>query len=93
MVEAELAQRSLGSARFQGFAKVPAQPTCGTSWSTDPGNSAPPPDGPLPADMGVIVSSQMTKSGSKISGDTAHIVVVRRIRATRPIPGTPAPAS
>ena len=33
---------------FKGFAKMPAQPACGTGWSTSPGNSAPPPTGRSP---------------------------------------------
>jgi len=64
-------------ASFKGFALNPKTPSCGTDWSTDPGNSAPPPAGPLPAFMGVIVSSSITKSGSQISGNTPHIVVVQ----------------
>jgi hypothetical protein len=48
-----------------------------TPWSTDPGNSSNPPAGPLPAFMGVIAASTVTKSGSQISGDTTHIVVVQ----------------
>jgi Bacterial Ig-like domain (group 1) len=64
-------------AAFKGYAINPATPSCGTGWSTDPGNSAPPPAGPLPAFMGVIVSSSISKSGSQISGDTPHIVVVQ----------------
>ena len=32
---------------FKGYAKRPASPSCGTTWSTDPGNSAPPPNEPL----------------------------------------------
>jgi uncharacterized repeat protein (TIGR01451 family) len=64
-------------AAFKGFALNPAVPACGTGWSTDPGNSAPPPAGPLPAYMAVIVSSAVTQSGSQISGDTAHIVIVK----------------
>jgi hypothetical protein len=62
---------------FKGYALNPATPACGTTWSTDPGNSAPPPAGPLPAFMGVIVSSSITMSGMQISGNTAHIVVVQ----------------
>lgn len=62
---------------FKGFAKNPATPTCGTGWSTDPGNSAPPPAAPLPAYMGVIASSSIGKSGSQISGNTKSIVVVK----------------
>jgi hypothetical protein len=62
---------------FKGFALNPTMPSCGVGWSTDPGNSAPPPPGPLPAFMGVIVTSSSSQSGSQISGDTAHIVVVQ----------------
>jgi hypothetical protein len=62
---------------FKGFAKNPATPSCNAPWSTDPGNSAPPPAGPLPAFMGVIVTSSSSKSGSTISGNTPSIVVVR----------------
>jgi hypothetical protein len=77
------------SPSFKGFAKNPAQPSCGTSWTSRPGNSSRPPSGPLPADMGVIVSSTITKSGSKISGDTAHIVVVKTDPGYQPNPGHP----
>ncbi len=64
-------------AAFKGFALNPKTPSCGTGWSTDPGNSAPPPAGPLPAFMGVIVTSSTSQSGSQISGNTPHIVVVQ----------------
>ncbi|HEV2035956.1 MAG TPA: hypothetical protein VGU71_17475, partial [Candidatus Dormibacteraeota bacterium] len=62
---------------FKGFAENPTPPSCGTGWSADPGNSTPPPDGPLPAYMAVIVTSSADKSGSTISGNTVHIVVVQ----------------
>jgi len=62
---------------FKGFAKNPTSPSCGTTWTTDPGNSAPPPAGPLPAYVQVIVTSKATKSGSQISGDILHILIVR----------------
>jgi PKD repeat protein len=64
-------------AAFKGYAKSPATPTCGATWKTDPGNSAPPPAGPLPAFMGVISTDSATKSGAQISGTTPHIVVVQ----------------
>ncbi|MEP6978838.1 MAG: hypothetical protein ABI948_12375 [Thermoleophilia bacterium] len=64
-------------AAFKGFAKDPASPSCGSGWSTDPGNSAPPPAGPLPPFMAVIVSSSISKSGSTISGNSPHIVIVQ----------------
>jgi hypothetical protein len=74
-------------ASFKGFAERPATPTCGAIWSTDPGNSPPPPAGPLPTYMGVIVSSGITKFGPVIVGDTLHIVVVRTDRGYKPNPG------
>jgi hypothetical protein len=64
-------------AAFKGFEDTPATVTCGTSWSTDPGNSTPPPAGPLPSYMAVIVSSSIRESGSSISGNTLHMVVVK----------------
>jgi hypothetical protein len=76
-------------ASFKGFALRPSQPSCGTNWSTDPGNSAPPPNGPLPPDMGVIVSSKITQSGAQISGNAQHIVVVKTDRGYQPNPGHP----
>jgi hypothetical protein len=72
---------------LKGFAETPATPSCGTGWGADPGNSTPPPNGPLPAVMGVIVSSKITKSGSQISGDTVHIVVVKTNPGYQPNPG------
>jgi hypothetical protein len=63
-------------ASFKGFALNPAVPACGASWTTDPGNSAPPPSGPLPGTMAVIVSSSISQSGATISGNTVHIVFV-----------------
>ena len=72
---------------FKGFAKSPASPTCGATWSADPGNSTPPPSGPLPDFMGVIVTSSTTQSGSDVSGNVAHIVVVRTNPGYAPNPG------
>ncbi len=62
---------------FKGFAEDPTTPSCGVIWTTDPGNSTPPPDGPLPTYMAVIVTSSVGKNGSEISGNTVHIVVVK----------------
>jgi hypothetical protein len=64
-------------ASFKGFAESPATPTCGATWSSSPGNSSGPPAGPLPAFMGVIVSSSISKSGSQITGDVPHMVIVK----------------
>ncbi len=65
----------LAPASFKGFA-VDATPTCGQDWATDPGNSSHP-----PATVGdlipVIVSSQITKTGPVISGDTTAVALVQ----------------
>jgi hypothetical protein len=74
-------------ASFKGFEDTPAAPSCGTSWTTDPGNSTPPPAGALPAYMGVIVSSSVVKSGSVISGNVVGLVVVKTDAGYAPDPG------
>jgi len=66
-----------GPAAFKGFEDSPATAVCGTSWTTDPGNSTPPPTGPLPEYMAVLVSSKISKAGSAISGNIVHEVVVK----------------
>jgi hypothetical protein len=76
-------------ASFKGFAKNPSVPSCGTNWSTNPGNSTPPPAGPLPKFMAVIVTSSSSKSGSQITGDTPHIVIVKTNPGYQPNPGHP----
>jgi len=78
---------TLAPASFKGFALNPTTPTCGVRWSTDPGNSAPPPAGPLPPYMAVIVTGAASQSGSTISGDTRRIVVVRTNPGYLPDPG------
>ena len=73
---------------FKGFEDNPnTAPACGTNWTTGPGNSPPPPAGPLPAFMAVIVSSSISKSGSTISGNTPHVVVVQVNSGYAPNPG------
>ena len=74
---------------FKGFALNMPMPRCRASWSTDPGNSAPPPKGPLPSMMGLLVTSHYTISGSQISGDIEHIVVVQVDPGYAPNPGHP----
>jgi len=75
-------------AAFKGFENAPSDlPACGTTWSTAPGNSPPPPAGPLPAFMAVIVSSSISKSGATISGTVAHEVIVRTDAGYAPNPG------
>lgn len=72
---------------FKGFAEAPEAPSCGDTWTADPGNSTPPPDGPLPEFMAVIVASSAHQSGPSISGNVAEIVVVRTFSGYRPDPG------
>lgn len=74
-------------ASFKGFASTPAMPACGVAWSTNPGNSAPPPAGPLPTYMAVIAAGNATKKGAQISGTTVHIVVVKTNSGYAPNPG------
>ncbi len=63
-------------------------PNCGGTWSTDPGNSTPPPPS-VPNVMGVIVSSKVTKSGSVITGDIKQVVIVANDDGYQPSPGHP----
>lgn len=73
---------------FKGFAATLSAepPKCGITWTTGPGNSSKPP-APLPAYMGVLVATKVTKSGSKISGDAKSIVVVKVDPGYSPNPG------
>ena len=65
-------------AAFKGFSNTPAaNPACGQSWSTDPGNSSGAPAPPLPAFVIVRVASLTSQSGSTIAGNTPHLVVVQ----------------
>jgi hypothetical protein len=74
---------------FKGFASTTTAnpPSCGAAWSSGPGNSSPPPNAPLPEYMVVIASSGVSKSGSTISGNTAHVVVVKTSPGYAPDPG------
>jgi hypothetical protein len=63
---------------FKGFTATLSTnpPVCGGTWTTNTGNSPPPPNGPLPSYMGVIVTSSVTKVGSDLRGNIVKIVVV-----------------
>jgi hypothetical protein len=63
-------------ASFKGFAEGPVS-LCGSTWSADPGDSTPPPSGPLPNYMAVLVSSSISKSGASITGNTVQVVIVQ----------------
>jgi len=73
---------------FKGFAATTTEPpTCGSTWTSRPGNSSRPPDPPLPSFMGVVVSTATRKSGPKISGNVYKIVVVTPFPGYEPNPG------
>ncbi len=76
-----------GPASLKGFVNSPATAVCGKSWTTDPGNSTPPPVGPLPEYMAVIVSNRISKAGPTISGNTLHEVIVKTNPGYAPNPG------
>lgn len=77
----------------KGFAGTITLPTttpptsCGSTWTTTGGNSPPPTSG-VPSYMGVVVTSSVTKSGSNISGNSLHIVVVKVNPGYTPTPST-----
>jgi hypothetical protein len=66
----------MAPASFKGFEDSPAVAACHASWTTDPGNSTPPPPS-VATYMVMIVAGTITQSGSVISGDTLHLVVVK----------------
>ncbi|HET7339115.1 MAG TPA: Ig-like domain-containing protein [Candidatus Dormibacteraeota bacterium] len=72
---------------FKGYADQPDIPACGQTWTSEPGNSTPPPDGPLPQFMAVIVTSSVRQTGPEISGDIVAIVIVKTNRGYEPNPG------
>ena len=75
-------------ASFKGFASTLTgePPTCGSTWTSGPGNSSGPP-ATLPSFMGVLVSTTVGKSGPTIGGDVVSIVVVRTDEGYAPNPG------
>lgn len=81
---------SKGSAppAFKGFASDLGAQSCGP-FTADPGNSAPPPDGPLPPFMLTLVTDSVTKSGRTISGDVVGFAVVATDDGYASDPGHP----
>ncbi|HEY0515728.1 MAG TPA: hypothetical protein VGD00_01290 [Solirubrobacteraceae bacterium] len=74
---------------FKGFANevAAAAPSCGESWTTDPGNSSDPPLAPLPPLIEVLVSSSIDKSGRTISGNVTAVALVATDPGYAPNPG------
>lgn len=82
-----------GPDSYKGFdGRVTALPTkspadsCGSMFTTRPGNSTPP-TGDVPTYMGVLVTGSVSKSGLTISGTWSKIVVVRVDPGYGPNPG------
>lgn len=73
---------------FKGFEDSAAQPTCGGTWSTTPGNSTTPP-ATLPQYMAVIIAHSIQQNGNVLSGDIKQIVIVRTNSGYGPSPGHP----
>ncbi len=72
---------------FKGFANSVSSPTCGGTWTTDPGNSSDPPPAPLPGMIEAIVSDSITKSGRTISGDVVEVALIETNLGYEPNPG------
>ncbi len=81
---------SLGSgpASFKGFTDTVDNPTCPTLWSTDTGNSTPPPAS-VPSEVTVIVSSSITHVGSTISGNVVGLATIETDPGYEGNPGHP----
>ena len=61
-------------AGFKGYALNVDMTNC--TFTSVKGNSAPPPDGPLPAVMDVLVTSAVTQSGPTVSGTVLGVAHV-----------------
>ena len=74
-------------AAFKGFANELAELKCGSSWTTDPGNSSDPPEGPLPGLIEAVAASHVDKKGRTISGDVAAVLLISTEPGYGPNPG------
>jgi len=70
---------------FKGF-ETTAGANCGRSWTSQPGNSSNPPAS-VPPIMSIIVSSNISQSGSTISGNVRAIAIVQVDPGYGPNPG------
>ena len=75
-------------ASFKGFANTLSSANCGTSWSTDTGNSSNAPAS-VPSFMAVAVASSVSQSGSVVSGNAPRIVIVQTNPGYAPDPAYP----
>jgi hypothetical protein len=60
--------------------------TCGTNWTSDPGNSSNPPAS-VPNYLVVVVSSKIWQTSSTENGDIKHVAVVKVSPGYGPAPG------
>jgi hypothetical protein len=72
---------------FKGYALTVDSVNC--TFTARPGNSSPPPDGPLPPVITVLVTNSVSKSGSTISGNVTGFVKVATNDGYEPNPGHP----
>ncbi|MGZ8780923.1 MAG: thrombospondin type 3 repeat-containing protein, partial [Thermoanaerobaculia bacterium] len=63
---------------FKGFENGAAMPACGSTWTSQPGNSSDPP-ATVPEYIAVIVSSSVTRKGSVITGNVVEIIIVKTL--------------
>ena len=75
-----------GPHAFKGFENGNDLPGCGSTWTSQPGNSLNPP-ATIPQFMPVIVSSAVEKNGSVITGNVKRIVIVETNPGYGPNPG------
>jgi hypothetical protein len=75
-----------GPKDFKGFENGNATPTCGSTWTSQPGNSSNPPP-TIPQFMAVIISSSVQQNGSVITGNVSQIIVVQTNPGYGPSPG------
>ena len=87
VVEGQSGLDGIRSAAFKGYA-AEVDPI-GCTFTTRPGNSAPPPAGPLPSVITVLVTSSVTKSGSAITGKISEFALVATAAGYDSDPGHP----
>ncbi len=75
-----------GPNSFKGFENGLSLPACGSTWTSQPGNSSNPPP-TIPQNMAVIVSNSVSKSGAVITGNVSRIIVVQTNSGYGPSPG------
>lgn len=75
-----------GPNAFKGFENGNTLPACGSTWTSQPGNSSNPP-ATIPPYMSVIISSSVQKNGSVITGNVKRIVIVKTDPGYGPSPG------